>query len=745
MRVTWVGAVLWFCGTALATSGAPFRSLSRLPLGLTPRALHREDAAGKASGPRRRDRLTLPEARVEPMARDGSRVVLPGAPVLLVEHMPEAPVVVRRFPLEPGKTAVVTLSNVSSEESADAVAVSRVPEPPVWSGDHDFDFGTAPTGRYFPGKLFDAHESDGELVVTVFPVQFDLQTGKVVVVRSADMEIALSDKPAEDEPVGALFATESVILTTEAMRDAASVLQKFHWETFGVSSDVVTVEAIARTEAPVSEDELPDGYKQREPSDKLVVPWDPVRRVGYDYELARKIIAFLRKRMTDASSTRYVTLLGDGAMVPPSYYFSIRGGHSSRFGVTDLCYAAKKQCLEPRLAVGRLPFTSKGEVENYLGKLTRWLELGKQASSEISFFAGKAFPGDVFLGELGALKVLNRESAGWRGARKFFRSKSNYNRANVLDMVSGRGPSPLVYHLDHGNGNQWCIDRTCLFSEDPADYLSSEDVLALAKPGDGASPFVVSIACTAAAFDPMLMKEPLFSVARHGKDAVGVALLKSRAGAVGYLGSARPAIGAAIFSVDQNGNLNLSGTNYGLQLLDTILAKYEAVGSGRVGDIVLRGLKAYAGELGNDFRNPRHVWTLLNAELLGDPVVPLPRRAGGEKAFPLARSTTAFDAGRPPVFPKFFLPAKEKTITVDSAARATATLVKILPTVTFEKGEEIVETKGLANGTSRLPFSSSETQETVYLLRVENDEGVPVERQIWFRVAPREEGDPAVP
>ena len=80
-----------------------------------------------------------------------------------------------------------------------------------------------------------------------------------------------------------------------------------------------------------------------------VTQFDAKTKSGYPYQLARKIIQYLHRRMLGESPTQYVTLLGDSTVVPPSYYFALAGGRDVQVGVTDQCYSSVSQCKEPKL------------------------------------------------------------------------------------------------------------------------------------------------------------------------------------------------------------------------------------------------------------------------------------------------------------------------------------------------------------------------------------------------------------
>ena len=228
------------------------------------------------------------------------------------------------------------------------------------------------------------------------------------------------------------------------------------------------------------------------------------------------------------------------------------------------------------------------QLQGYLGKMSRWLQMSKNAESELALYGGKAFRGYEFIGELGVLNVLSPDDVNWRGVQKYFRTKSNYNRSAMMDLVTGRQKSVFAYHLDHGHGNKWYVEDS---------FISAADVLLASDSGPEFNLVIASIACSDAAYDTALLKGPLFQTSpdeyalfgdqKNGDVSVGVALLQSKAGAVAYLGSARPALGQPEYNVDQSGNLHLTATTYAIQLLDTFFAKYHQTNGGTLGDAIV--------------------------------------------------------------------------------------------------------------------------------------------------------------
>jgi len=638
---------------------------------------------------------------------------MPNAQTYAAERMPEVPVVSRIFSVPTSKVATVMLDRLEVEKSTAPITLVTSRDPFVWDAHHDFVFEKK-TSRYFPGQYVRAFQDGNKLFVTLFPVQVDLQTGQVLKIRSAELKIAFHDK--KEARFYSIVGSESIILTREKMRDAALLLQEFHERKLGIKSDIVTVESIGHSEPPVSEADLPEGYRGEDYDQRITD--------GYDYLLARKIIHYLQSKMGEKSPARYVTLLGPATEIPPSYYFSIRTAFGKKFGVTDFCYASRNQCTEPRLAIGRLPFSTLEGVSRYLDKVSDWMRFSDESMHELSVFGGKAFPEEpVYVGELSTLSLLG-ERADWRGVKKYFRTKGNYNKQRVLEVLGGKSDSPFVYYLDHGRGNQLAVEK---------EYISSAEILALPKPVERNFPLVVSVSCSNAAYDSALLKESVLGRVRHGTDALGVALLKSKAGAVAYVGSARPSLGAPIYHFDQQGNLNLTGTSYFLRLLDAFFEKYRVSPDRRLGDVLLEAMRAYLYESGYDPKEDNHKWTFLGLVLLGDPTLRMPWRRNREDNFGLPVSLTTFDGLNGTGLPLLFSTDALK-LRFESKGRVRGTLYRIVRDIFSNPKEEIIA----EHEASEIVVSPIDQESPAqYFWRLENERGVPVERQVWFEPSTR--------
>lgn len=632
--------------------------------------------------------LALPPLQWKALARGVFQPEFPGARVLLTSGRPALPYLERRVDVPSGWSVEASLEG-QVWEALPVRPLFVVPGPLSWSG---WDLTQEPPRGEFPGRVLVAEAQGDGLNLQIFPLQHDAATGRLRELRAAELVLHFT-REAPPVNVAEPFARESVIVAPRALRAAAEKLAAFQ----DVPTDVVSVEDL---DVALPESEYPEGAK------------DPAFRArelkDYDFETARKIAGYLRGRMQDGR-TKYVTLLGD---LPASYYFAAR-----EVGVTDACYFASDGCLKPRLALGRLPFRTEGEVDRWIAKARRFRDEAGKAESEAAFLGGRAFPGEVFLGQLGVLAALDRAEAGWRGARKLFLSRGVYKKEPVLDVLSSKTPSVVVYHLDHGKGNRFGLD----------DAFLTSDEIAAARGGAAFSPFVVSIACTNAAFDEGTPKKNPFEFPASGKQSVGVTLLKQDGGAIGYLGSFRPSVGSPVFQVDKHGNADVLGSTHAVQLLGGFVEGYALARGGRAGDLWLAEQKRYVAR--NDMKDRWHRWTFWNAGYLGDPLLRLPHRREPLAQNALARSTTVFDAPKTFVLPRFWTNLVMPKVGFEGRGKLLARLLKI---------DEDIESLSVREFRDRGALDVPAQSAGRFLLELENGEGAAVERQVWLEVEKRD-------
>jgi len=659
---------------------------------------------------------------------------LPGSVFLSQGNRPRVPILKYAFEVPHKMKAQVKLLNPEMEESRASIPLARAEKPLVW-GKKEVLFEDPIEEGYYPGKLFQSYQSGNRVYVVLYPLQVDLKTGKVLTLSAASWNVQLEPEKTKEVKVA---HSPGLILTSEKLLDGAKKLQRFHFENLKLKSEVITVEKIATTESPVELNELPDGYKDEEMFDGIVRKYDPEKKSGYDFLAARKIISFLKKRYEADPSFKYVTILGNSDLVPPSYYFSEKKRRRNvRTGVTDQCYSAGKLCLEPKLAVGRLPFVDNSEVDNYLQKASQWVKKSDWFQSDLALYGGKAFQSSPFyIGELGTLVTVNSETTDWKNVQKHFETDSKFSREEIERLVKGEESASLIYYLDHGTGNRWWAGD---------EYLTSSEIKNIEPVEGSIAPLMVSVSCINAAFDEnLILDHTMEDIGKDGTISVGTALLRSKAGAVAYLGGSRDGLGTPETEIDEDGNVEVLGTSYGLQMFDGFIATYRKNKNQRLGDALLENFESYLFKSGNDLEDFNHRWTFWITELLGDPAMPSVRMNDQEKGYPLAQADFD-DLDHSSGFPNLKWEKSEKKTSQLALARSagpvTAKVFEMVLGLEGFDGQKLIKTQKFERGEDRLELHLGKEllQGKQYLIKLSNDEGVPRERHLVFSTASSKE------
>jgi len=719
------------CGQNRQPSKLAFKALSSAEYDLARKVFQRDqDKLPQTKSRARTQPFRLGKLGFKPLKTGKFLPQIANAKVVSARGLPRIPMLSYVFKVPRGKKAHLSLEKPQFEISEEKIELAEASKPLVW-GKKRIEFGVPEVGEYFPGKLFESHQIENQVYVSVFPMQVETKTGKVLSLVQGEWTLELEKAEPRKTTVS---HQPALIVTKEKLLVGAKELQRFHQEVLKTDSEIVTVESIMKETSPIDEKELPDGYKTPEDFDGVVKKFNPEDGSGYDFVTAKKIISFLRKRSEEDPRFRYVILLGNSELIPPSYYFLDKSRREEKMdekGVTDQCYGAGKQCLEPRLAVGRLPFSSNAQVAQYLEKVKKWQRNQKEVQNELALYGGKAFKNSPFyIGELGTLVTVNKDSADWRGTAKHFQTEASFSKSDVRKLITGDEKASLVYYLDHGLGNRWFLGD---------EFVSSYDIQNAEPREDSLPPLVVSVACINAAFDESLpLDDTLSDIAQWGPVSIGTALLRSKAGAVAYLGGARSGLGSVETEVDESGNVEVLGTTHGLQLFDGFVENYRSSNGKKIGDVLIETLQKFSQTQGNDMTDFSHRWTYWITELLGDPLLPVQRDSKGDPGYSVAKSEFShFDNSTG--FPRLAVEKRDETPNQFPISKAEGPVrAKVFELVLSEdgfSGEKLIKTESL-KGSRAASIAIDPNRELApgkeYMIKLINEEGAPRERHIVF-------------
>jgi len=469
---------------------------------------------------------------------------------------------------------------------------------------------------FFPGRLVQCDEgmARGKRIVYVrfFPVQYLPRKRQVRLVTSAVIVLECGRDargPASSTPLatqGGSRTLPSVIVCPAALAEPARHLAEFHEREDRLPTAVVTTEFIKAhyAEAPYPR-VLGIGSPTYQGSKSVLT--------NYDASLARKIVAYLRD---DAAHPDLgcVTLLGNGSLVPPSYYAYVSDEFHATFYdrwiPTDYFYASPDHDCVADFAVGRLPVKNRSEAEALVTKIIAW-----RSQTNWSWFTNAAL--------VGSESNLSSHS-GERDQRclNYFACQGSFRAFKQTRYFVGDGPltvdkiAPLL--TQGGSG------LVCIFAHGAPDFvdlgqggkLSAGQIIA-AEPTTR-TPIIVAHACNCAASDLALMQ------AREVV-SVGEAVLLSKAGGIAFFGFSRIA-SCDSFELYEQGNQKTERL-LGSKLLVGPLLQRLSLGEVTLGQAWLDTVNSFVENTAwsrDGYASRMNLWMF---ELLGDPALRLPSLA----------------------------------------------------------------------------------------------------------------------
>jgi len=553
-------------------------------------------------------RFVLSEGQIQILRTPGgwSTVMIDGC--ALSSQRPGAP----QLPMKsirqtlPKGAEVKAVSVVSGTTASidERLRLSPAPEPTFWSFDGvptqpREDASIYQSTSAFPQELvrYYVGTNGRQTILTIrfFPLVFYPAENRVCVVTEAVIRVDYSLDSEGASPVRGLVGPRCVIISPDYMSAAADEIAFVHGED-GIETDVVTIESIFFS-YDEAEDPPYDGYPYGSP----VIP------ISYNYSLAKKIISYLRD--TDAHpSLEYVTILGNGANVPASYYY-----HDADSGLgmdqdwipTDFLYSSPDHDLVPNYKVGRLPASDLSEAGLVALKIRGWRdELDRPWFENVMVAGSRPFRTPYYYGELMSVDMLNDGYFDGMAVTKAFGTDSRYT-VEVVSEALRDGGYGFLYNSGHGFGPGIMVDDGMISSTDLFGYT----------PSDFQLPIVVSIACICGQFDT----SGYFR-------SFGEGVVLSMAGGIAYYGGTRVNAGIASQAFD-NGNLIVTKQEHMGGMTKSVFASYAA-GETDLGGLYTGAVTRFLSQ--NDWEDFLVRRTLFEFVLLGDPALQIPCFRGGE-------------------------------------------------------------------------------------------------------------------
>lgn len=369
------------------------------------------------------------------------------------------------------------------------------------------------------------------------------------------------------------------------------------------------------------------------PTDSLVVPFDGWQNLrgrqsqirNYDFALARQIIAYLRD-LQQKEPILAVLILGDGGLVPPSYYFyvpylqlvKVPDIAYNEWIASDLLYASPDLDLAHEWGVGRISVDTPGQALHVAGKYYRWALRNRQNEEQrLVFFAGNILNDTVYGGELLYL-LMQKNGLVNNRTRHYLQSDGRFT-IDHLKKSMAEDAATLHFFFTHGFGDGIAVNGQYLYSHQIARLPYKEGL-----------PLFISPSCMDGGFDYDLIDAP------HDRDgySVGEAILRAPGAGIGYLGSSRVSLGQFYYQM-QDGVIHPQQAYYRYMpgLLMDFLAAYHD-GARRIGDAYVEAHRRYQKRFA--ISDPLDLATFVELNLLADPVLLLP-------AAPSRSENPAFD------------------------------------------------------------------------------------------------------
>ena len=313
-----------------------------------------------------------------------------GLPCLTNPGQPQLPMktLTARLPRNAEVLGIEVVSG-SYHQVLNSVSLATSPQPRIWMRQEDIpeqlhkrwelaslDLSTQQLDTYFPGDVatYDVgmDNDSAYIYVRFFPVQYIPQSNKAILITNAEINLYYRLPTSQAKALASTSSVDSaecVIIYPSELRSAAELLKDFHIEHENVSTSILTTEDIDATYLPVADPPFTGYAGDHAGKDKIV---------GYNYELARKIIYYLRDQRQHPN-LKYVVLFGDGQLVPPSYYINEWAASEwyswssyEDWIPTDFLYTSPDYDFVPNYRVGRLPVSDADQAVSVVRKIERW-------------------------------------------------------------------------------------------------------------------------------------------------------------------------------------------------------------------------------------------------------------------------------------------------------------------------------------------------------------------------------------
>jgi len=408
--------------------------------------------------------------------------------------------------------------------------------------------------NFYPGRWLGFNSGfDGKMTkvyIQLYPIQYNDQNKELLFLENCSFSIY-------GEPANVAVKTgkmdistaEHLLIAPAAWNLTADSLAQVHVQQ-GVTSAVINAEDIY-SQYNSAENPIESGYATATNS----------AIVNYQYANALKIVAYLRDQNAHPN-LKYITIIGDAAIIPPSYYFYCDMPNEtvySKWIPSDFYYASPDYDWVDNFGSNRLSITTVGQLSAYTTKLRNWISsLSGDWLLKSSVEGGNPFNDQFFVGEMIGNQVICDNLFNGFQIDKFQRSNNKFNKTAMVNHLKN---DDFLFHLNiaHGSGSSVDFD----------DYTDITGSSLNGYPAKSKLPIYLSVACQNGAFDARV-----YNGGNFGLTSFAESMTRSKGAAISYIGGSRTNNGWPIFSVD-NGEVAFSGTVDTYSLLYNYLKSYR--------------------------------------------------------------------------------------------------------------------------------------------------------------------------
>jgi hypothetical protein len=455
------------------------------------------------------------------------------------------------------------------------------------------------------------------IFVHLFPVQYTPAKKKAMLLTQATLKLSYRlsstqgalgqavpfQRTQSDQAGGLVTEAQCVVLCPATLQEQAEKLSRFHTTQEGITSMVVTTEAIGQAYTPAEDPPL-EGYQNAQ-----LDGWDRIKH--YDYALAKKIVAYLRDQPAHPRLV-YVTILGDALLIPPSFYYYwlpdtiglfIRGDSEVRaeWVPTDLFYASPDYDWVCNYRVGRLSVNDANEAAQVVDKVIRWY-----GNADWSWFRNIQFAGEMEMEGQAALAQKQGLLEGLN-VKTYFGCDDRAERVFLEPALTARDTG-IFCLCSHGSISSLGFSASQSFTSD--DLLHYAPRIKV--------PVIIAFGCNAGAFDLDLME----GLGTRSPHSFGEAVLKSPGAGIAFFGNTREGRFGGFTWVSGSGPEPVDWKAYIARLFTGIIRSRHR-GAETLGQLHVDTLFDFLSTA-DMAGNPWNIFSTLEFVLLGDPALKIP-------------------------------------------------------------------------------------------------------------------------